>query len=122
MDFNKGETEVLLTSSENLLPLVNPVFLHLQGYVRFDEEGGAKKALEEMEKSKNQLCGAEVQLRVLEGKEEESYWSKLAASQGHGRKKKQVGRGSHKRGPKRGLKNGEKDAPSKKMAKSDDDS
>lgn len=94
--------------------------LYLQGYVRFDEEGGAKKALEEMEQSKGQLCGVLPQLRVLEGEEEKSYWSKLAA-QGHSRKK-QGGRGSFKRGmgqrrgPKRGSRNSE-DAPAKKLLK-----
>ena len=94
----------------------------MQGYVRFDEEGGAKKALDEMEKSKSQLCGVEAQLRVLKGEEEESYWSKLAATQGRGKKKKQGFRGSHRRGPKRGLRNGEKeDAPPKKVAKNEDD-
>ena len=92
----------------------------MQGYVRFDEEGGAKKALEEMEKSKSQLCGVEPQLRVLEGEEEESYWLKLAMQGRGGKKKKQGARGSHKRGPKRGLKNGEKDAPPEKLAKSDE--
>ena len=78
-----------------------------------------------MEKSKNQLCGAEVKLRVLEGEEEVSYWIKLAAAaaQGRGKKKKQLlGRGSRRRAPKRGLRNGEKDVPATKQAKSDDDS
>ena len=125
MDFDKGDTKVRLARSENLLLLMlSLVFSHPQGYVRFDDDDGATKAFTEMEKSKNQLCGVEVKLRVLEGEEEVSYWTKLAAAaQARGKKKKQLaGRGSRRRAPKRGLRNGEKDVPATKQAKSDDDS
>ena len=123
VDFNKGDTEVLLTGAWNLLLLINSHFLYPQGYVRFDEEDGAKKAVEEMETMKSKLCGAEVQLRVLEGEEEEGYWSKMALqAQSRGKKRQAIGRGSsRKRGPaKRGLKNGEKASPPEKLPKPDD--
>ncbi len=40
-----------------------------QGYIRFGEEGGASLALAGLtpEDGNPQLCGAEVELRVLEG-------------------------------------------------------
>ena len=44
----------------------------VQGYVRFQEEGGAQRALEGLTKAageggKPQLCGADTELRVLAG-------------------------------------------------------
>ena len=41
----------------------------LQGYVRFEEEQGAHKVVEGMtaDGAKPELCGAEIELKVLEG-------------------------------------------------------
>ena len=41
----------------------------VQGYVRFDEDQGAKKAMEGMtaDGAKPEICGKETELRVLEG-------------------------------------------------------
>ena len=52
--------------------MLSELFSFLQGYIRFEEEGGASKALDGMkaavtEDETPQLCGDEVELRVLEG-------------------------------------------------------
>lgn len=49
-----------------------------QGYVRFDEDHGAKKALEGMtaDGAKPEICGKETELKVLEGESDLSYYSK----------------------------------------------
>ena len=43
--------------------------MYVQGYVRFDEDQGAKKAMEGMtaDGAKPEICGKETELRVLEG-------------------------------------------------------
>ena len=45
----------------------------MQGYVRFQEENGAKRALDSLSKKAEgggspQICGADTELRVLEGR------------------------------------------------------
>ena len=70
IDFVRGQTEVDHFTVEWLVGQdAIATTSNLQGYVRFDEEGGAKKALEGMtaDNAKPEICGVEAELRVLEG-------------------------------------------------------
>ena len=51
---------------------------NMQGYVRFQEENGAKRALDGLSKKAEggaspQICGADTELRVLEGRKLVAY-------------------------------------------------
>ena len=50
--------------------------MYVQGYVRFDEDQGAKKAMEGMtaDGAKPEICGKETELRVLEGESGSQYY------------------------------------------------
>lgn len=70
VDFGRGQTEV------NKFRVTDSIVFHYfllyyitKGYVRFEEEQGAHKVVEGMtaDGAKPQLCGAETELRVLEG-------------------------------------------------------
>ena len=66
MEFNSDRSGVSVASVVIVVMVTMP-----QGYVRFSEEGGAKKAKEGLEAAagdgKPQLCGADTELSVLEG-------------------------------------------------------
>lgn len=96
------------------------------GYVRFSEEGGAKKAKEGLEAAagdgKPQLCGADTELSVLEGGEEEEYWRNALADMNKGRRpqKKSFSKGFHgrKRKQKYSESHGGDGPPATKVSKS----
>ena len=75
IEFERGDTEVRVhsKSKEFLIKHNTCMLLHsMQGYVRFQEEGGAQRALEGLTKAtgegeKPQLCGADTELRVVAG-------------------------------------------------------
>lgn len=81
VDFNKGQTE---------------------GYVRFNEENQAKQVLEAAGEIK--LKDSVLELRVLEGEEEQEYWKEIirrlseSRSKGKGNYKSRRGRGGGQRG------------------------
>ena len=71
--FQIGEEEVHTTCP---CCCCNDLLIPPQGYVRFEEEGGARKTLQAIELGDGgsvQLCGGESKLRVLEGEQ----WEEL---------------------------------------------
>lgn len=78
-----------------------------EGYVRFDEKDGAKKAFDSITGSLKEgetpkLGDDDTELRIVEGQEEIDYWKKMISDQNKKRKDKLTGRqGHHKRGNKK---------------------
>jgi len=71
----------------------------VDGFVRFDEEGAAEKAVKAMQEKKPSLGGQENEVALVTGEDEKAYWTKLAetraqrTSKKHGRSGGKGGRG-----------------------------
>jgi len=68
----------------------------LQGYMRFDQADDAKKALQSMIEAKVEIGGKVPELKLLEGEEEKTYWTKVKQARDDKKKKAKGGRKGYK--------------------------